>query len=60
MTSKRGHERGLRLEVILDGARETLVLLRIVVLEADLQVNGLKELPLLILQQQTIISIKLH
>jgi len=33
--------------VLLDGARETLVLLGIVVLEADLQVDGLHELALL-------------
>ena len=32
---------------ILDGSRETLVLLRVVVLKADLEVHGLGELPLL-------------
>lgn len=32
---------------VLNSARETLVLLGIVVLETDLQVNGLDELPLL-------------
>jgi hypothetical protein len=36
---------------ILDGARETLVLLRVVVLEADLEVNGLQKLPLLVLDR---------
>ena len=34
---------------ILDGSGETLVLLWIVVLEADLEVNSLGELPLLVL-----------
>ena len=34
---------------ILDGSGETLVLLGIVVLEADLEVNSLGELPLLVL-----------
>jgi len=33
---------------ILDGSRETLVLLRIVVLEADLKVNSFSKLALLI------------
>ena len=33
---------------ILDGAGETLVLLGVVVLEADLEVHGLHELPLLV------------
>ena len=35
---------------ILDSSRETLVLLRIVVLQADLEFNGLAELPLLLLR----------
>jgi hypothetical protein len=34
---------------ILDGSRETLVLLGIVVLEANLQVNGLQKLTGLVL-----------
>ena len=33
---------------ILDGAGETLVLLGVVVLEADLEVHGLEKLPLLL------------
>jgi hypothetical protein len=35
---------------ILDGAGETLVLLRIVVLQSDLEVNSLQKLPLLVLK----------
>ncbi len=35
---------------ILDGAGETLVLLGIVVLQSDLEVNSLQELPLLVLE----------
>jgi hypothetical protein len=38
---------------ILDGARETLVLLGIVVLQADLEVNSLQKLPLLVLKRKT-------
>jgi hypothetical protein len=36
---------------ILDGAGETLVLLGIIVLQSDLEVNSLQELPLLVLKQ---------
>jgi len=36
--------------VLLDGARETLVLLRVIVLQRDLQFNSLCELPLLLLR----------
>ena len=35
--------------ILLDGARETLVLLGIVVLEADLKLNRLQELAFLVL-----------
>ena len=35
--------------VLLDGARETLVLLRVIVLQRDLQFYSLCELPLLLL-----------
>ena len=35
--------------IILDGARETLVLLGIIVLQDDLEFNSLQKLPLLVL-----------
>ncbi len=39
---------------ILDGAGETLVLLGIVVLQTDLEVHSLQELPLLVLIQKKV------
>ena len=38
-----------RVSNVLDGSRETLVLLGIVVLEADLEIDGLDELAVLLL-----------